>query len=70
VPSGAHRADLHTRFDLLAEVVARLGHDAVVRPLAAGDVADAISRERPDVVLVGFGSSSERALEPISASVR
>jgi AmiR/NasT family two-component response regulator len=61
----------HARFDRLADVVARLGHDALVRrTMAPGDVADAISEAHPDVVLVGFGSSSERALELVSAFVR
>jgi AmiR/NasT family two-component response regulator len=60
----------HARFDMLANVVARLGHDAVVRPLEAADVAGVVAREQPEVVLVGFASSSEHALELVSAFVR
>jgi AmiR/NasT family two-component response regulator len=59
----------HARLDPLADVVAKLGHDAVVRRLEAADVADVIAREHPEVVLIGFGSSSERALELIAAFV-
>jgi AmiR/NasT family two-component response regulator len=60
----------HAHFDLLANVIAGLGHDAVVRQLDAADVADTIALENPEVVLVGFASSSERALELVSAFVR
>jgi len=62
--------DRHARLELLADVVARLGHDAVVAQMQAADVADVIARERPDVVLIGFGSSAEHALELVSAFVR
>ena len=61
--------DRHARLDPVADVVARLGHDALVRQLGAADVAEAIARERPEVVLVGFGSTRERALELVSAFV-
>jgi AmiR/NasT family two-component response regulator len=61
--------DRHARIDLLADVVAKLGHDVVVRQLEAADVADVIARERPEVVLIGFGSSSEGALELVSVFV-
>jgi AmiR/NasT family two-component response regulator len=61
--------DRHARIDLLADVVAKLGHDVVVRQLEAADVADVIARERPEVVLIGFGSTSEGALELVSAFV-
>jgi AmiR/NasT family two-component response regulator len=61
--------DRHARLDPVADVVARLGHDAVVRQLGAADVADAIAREHPEVVLVGFGPSPERSLELVSAFV-
>jgi response regulator NasT len=61
--------DRHARLDPVADVVARLGHDAVVRQLGAADVADAIASEHPEVVLVGFGSSSEGLLELVSAFV-
>jgi AmiR/NasT family two-component response regulator len=60
----------HAHVDLLADVIAGLGHDAVVRQLDAAAVGDAIAHEHPEVVLVGFGASSERALELVSAFVR
>jgi response regulator NasT len=41
-----------------------------VRQLDAAAVADAIAHEHPEVVLVGFGASAERALEIVSAFVR
>jgi AmiR/NasT family two-component response regulator len=61
--------DRHVRLDPVADLVRRLGHDAIVRQLGPADVADAIARERPEVVLVGFGSRPERALELVSAFV-
>jgi response regulator NasT len=61
--------DRHVRLDPVADLVGSLGHDAIVRELGAADVADAIARERPEVVLVGFGSRPERALELVSAFV-
>jgi len=62
--------DRHARFDRLADVVARLGHDAVVTQIDTGDAADAMAREHPEIVLVGFGSGSERGLELVSAFVQ
>ena len=59
---------LHGRFDVLADLVARLGHDAVVRRLEAADVVDIVAQEHPEVVLVGFAAGSE--LELVSAFVR
>jgi AmiR/NasT family two-component response regulator len=61
--------DRHARLDPVAHVVGRLGHDAVVCQLEDTDIPDVIARERPDVVLIDFGSSSERALELVSALV-
>lgn len=60
----------HAHVDLLANVIAGLGHDAVVRQLDPAAVGDAIAHEHPEVVLVGFGASAERALELVSAFVR
>jgi AmiR/NasT family two-component response regulator len=60
----------HARFDVLADLVARLGHDAVVRQLEPADVVDIVAHEHPEVILVGFASGSERALELVSAFVR
>jgi response regulator NasT len=59
---------LHARFDVLADLVAGLGHDAVVRRLEAADVVDIVAQEHPEVVLVGFAAGSE--LELVSAFVR
>jgi AmiR/NasT family two-component response regulator len=60
----------HARFDVLAGLVARLGHDAVVRQLEAAEVVGVVAQEHPEVVLVGFASGSERALDLVSAFVR
>jgi AmiR/NasT family two-component response regulator len=60
----------HAHFDLLANVIAGLGHDAVVRQLDAVAVGDAIAQEHPEVILVGFGANAERALELVSAFIR
>jgi AmiR/NasT family two-component response regulator len=60
----------HARFEVVADLVARLGHDAVVRQLEPADVVDVVADEHPEVVLVGFASGSERALELVSAFVR
>jgi AmiR/NasT family two-component response regulator len=62
--------DRHVRLDPVADLVGRLGHDVIVRQLGPVDVAGAVARERPEVVLVGFGSGPERALELVSAFVR
>jgi AmiR/NasT family two-component response regulator len=61
--------DRHARFDRLADVVARLGHDPVVAQIDTGHVAEAMAREHPEIVLVGFGSGSGRGLELVSAFV-
>jgi response regulator NasT len=58
------------RLDLLAEVVAGLGHDVIAREVHVAEVGAVTARERPDVALVGLGVSSEHALELISEIVR
>ncbi|HUZ97972.1 MAG TPA: ANTAR domain-containing protein [Gaiellaceae bacterium] len=58
------------RLELLANVVIGLGHDVIAREIYVKEVAGATVRERPDVALVGLGSSSEHALELISEIVR
>ena len=58
------------RLELLAQVVAGLGHDVVARETDVTEVAAATTRERPDVALVGLGLHSEHALELISEIVR
>ena len=51
------------RLELLAQVVIGLGHDVIAREIYVKEVGVATARERPDVALVGLGSSSEHALE-------
>src|SRR4030081_3697887 len=58
------------RLELLAQVVVSLGHDVIAREIYVKEVGAATARERPDVALVGLGSSSEHALELISEIVR
>jgi two-component system, response regulator PdtaR len=58
------------RLDLLAEVVAGLGHDVIARSVQVTEVGAVTARERPDVALVGLGLSSEHALDLISEIVR
>jgi AmiR/NasT family two-component response regulator len=58
------------RLELLANVVIGLGHDVIAREIYVKEVGAATARERPDVALVGLGSSSEHALELISEIVR
>jgi AmiR/NasT family two-component response regulator len=58
------------RLDLLAQVVIGLGHDVIAREVDVDDIGLATARERPDVAIVGLGSSAERALEVIGGIVR
>src|ERR1043165_1545577 len=58
------------RLELLAQVVAGLGHEIIAREIEVKEVGAVTARERPDVALVGLGSSSEHALELISEIVR
>src|SRR5437764_152731 len=58
------------RLDLLAEVIAGLGHEVVAREVDVGEVAALTAREHPDVALVGLGLSSEHALEVIEQIVQ
>jgi two-component system, response regulator PdtaR len=57
------------RLDLLAQVVAGLGHDVIARSVDVTEVGAVTARERPDVALVGLGLSSEHALDLISEIV-
>lgn len=57
------------RLDLLAGVVAGLGHDVIAREIDVREVGVVTARERPDVALVGLGLSSAHALELISKIV-
>lgn len=61
------RAD---RLELLARVVKELGHEVIAQEIHVSDVGAVTARERPDVALVGLGTSSEHALELITEIVR
>jgi hypothetical protein len=43
------------RLDLLAGVVAGLGHDVIARSVQVTEVGAVTASERPDVALVGLG---------------
>ena len=57
------------RLELLARVVASLGHEVIAREIDVREVGAVTSREHPDVALVGLGLSSEHALELITEIV-
>jgi response regulator NasT len=57
------------RLELLAEVVAGLGHEVIAREVDVTAVGAVTARERPDVALVGLGLSSQHALELIEQIV-
>src|ERR1051326_6625818 len=57
------------RLELLAEVVAGLGHEVIAREVDVREVGAVTAREHPDVALVGLGLSSEHALELITEIV-
>jgi AmiR/NasT family two-component response regulator len=57
------------RLELLAEVVAGLGHEVIARSVDVTEVGTVTATERPDVALVGLGLSSEHALDLISEIV-
>ena len=57
------------RLELLAQVVAGLGHEVIAREIYVKEVGAVTARERPDVALVGLGLHSEHALELISEIV-
>jgi AmiR/NasT family two-component response regulator len=58
------------RLELVAPIVAGLGHEVIAREVEVEDVGEVTARERPDVALVGLGQSSEHALELIEKIVR
>src|SRR5689334_21243301 len=58
------------RLELLANVVAGLGHDVIAREISVADVGAVTAREHPDVALVGLGLHSDHALNLISEIVR
>ena len=58
------------RLELLAQVVAGLGHEVIARETHVEKVGEVTAREQPDVALVGLGLDSEHALGLISEIVR
>jgi two-component system, response regulator / RNA-binding antiterminator len=50
------------RLELLAQVVAGLGHEVIASEVEVSEVAAVTAREQPDVALVGLGLSSDHAL--------
>lgn len=58
------------RLELLAQVVAGLGHEVIAREIYVKEVGEVTAREQPDVALVGLGLSSDHALELITEIVR
>jgi response regulator NasT len=58
------------RLELLARVVAGLGHEVIAREIEVKEVGPVTAKEHPDVALVGLGLSSEHALELIGEIVR
>jgi len=58
------------RLELLAQVVAGLGHEVIAREIDVTAVGAVTAREHPDVALVGLGLSSQHALELTEQIVR
>jgi AmiR/NasT family two-component response regulator len=58
------------RLALVAPIVASLGHEVIAREIEVKDVGVVTARERPDVALVGLGTSSEHALALIDKIVK
>ena len=58
------------RLSLVATIVATLGHEVIAREIEVADVGSVTARERPDVALVGLGTSSDHALGLIEKIVR
>jgi AmiR/NasT family two-component response regulator len=50
------------RLELVAPIVAALGHEVIALEIDVEDVGPVTARERPDVALVGLGESSAHAL--------
>ena len=55
---------------MTTQIVAALGHEVIARSLEVAEVAATTAQMRPDVALVGLGSSSDHALELISRIVQ
>jgi AmiR/NasT family two-component response regulator len=61
--------DRRDRLELLASVVAELGHEVIAHDGDVAAVGALTAQARPDVALVGLGLSSQRALELIEQIV-
>src|SRR5579872_7060467 len=57
------------RLELLAQVVAALGHEVIAMEVDVNEVGAVTAREHPDVALVGLGLSSKHALDLIGEIV-
>jgi len=55
---------------LVAPILAALGHEVIERQIEVADVGAVTARERPDVAVVGLGSSSHHALGLIEKIVQ
>jgi AmiR/NasT family two-component response regulator len=58
------------RLELLAQVIAGLGHEVIASEVEVETIAEVTAREHPDVALVGLGLSSEHALHMIELIVQ
>jgi response regulator NasT len=58
------------RLEIVAPIVATLGHEVIAREIDVAEVGAVTARERPDVALVGLGESSEHALVLIEQIVQ
>jgi two-component system, response regulator / RNA-binding antiterminator len=58
------------RLELVAPIVAALGHEVIAREVEVEEVGPLTAKERPDVALVGLGESSDHALSLIDKIVQ
>jgi AmiR/NasT family two-component response regulator len=58
------------RLELVAPIVAALGHEVIAREVEVDEVGPLTAKERPDVALVGLGESSDHALSLIDKIVQ
>jgi AmiR/NasT family two-component response regulator len=58
------------RLALVAPIVVALGHEVIASEIEVEEVGAVTARERPDVALVGLGTSSQHALDLIDKIVR
>jgi two-component system, response regulator / RNA-binding antiterminator len=58
------------RLALVAPIVAALGHEVIAREIDVAEVGAVTAKERPDIALVGLGSSSDHALHLIEKIVQ